>query len=186
MTSIKSLEIPAGTWSADSSHSEISFTVRHAGISKVRGKFTEFTAQAIVGSGVNEIVVTSNIAAASFDSGNEGRDGHVKSADFFDIENFPELTFVSSSLYEEDGELILTGLLTVKGVTNPVSLNVDFNGVARDPFGLLRAGLEAKTVISRKEFGITWNAALEAGGVLVSDRVGIELDLSFILEETAV
>lgn len=186
MTSLNSLEIPAGIWNADSSHSEISFTVRHAGISKVRGRFTDFTAQAIVGTGLNEISVNADIEAASFDSGNEGRDGHVKSADFFDVENFPKVTFASTSLVEKDDELILHGNLTIKGITKPVALAVELNGVARDPFGLFRAGLEAVTVISRKEFGLTWNAALETGGVLVSDRVTIELDLSFILDEATV
>lgn len=185
MTIINSLEIPAGVWNADNSHSEISFIVRHAGISKVRGKFTDFTAQAIVGSELNEISVTSEISTASFDSGNEGRDGHVKSADFFDVEEFPKITFVSTSLTGEDGELTLHGDLTIKGITKSVTLATEFNGVARDPFGLFRAGLEAKTVISRKEFGITWNAGLETGGVLVGDKVTIELDLSFILDEAA-
>lgn len=183
MTAISALEIPSGIWNVDPSHSEISFTVRHAGISKVRGKFTDFTAHAVIGTKLNEISVISEISTASFDSGNEGRDGHVKSADFFDVEEFPKMSFVSRSHTENDGELTLHGDLTVKGVTKSVALEVEFNGVARDPFGLFRAGLEATTVISRKEFGLTWNAALEAGGVLVSDRVGIELDLSFILEE---
>lgn len=185
MTAINSLEIPAGIWNADASHSEVSFTVRHAGISKVRGKFTEFTAHAVIGDLPNEISVISEISTASFDSGNEGRDGHVKSADFFDVEEFPTIAFRSTSLTQNDGELTLHGDLTVKGITKPVALAVEFNGVARDPFGLFRAGLEATTVISRKEFGITWNAAIETGGVLVSDKVTIELDLSFILEEDA-
>lgn len=186
MPTINSLEIPAGIWGADSTHSEVSFTVRHAGISKVRGKFTDFTAHAVIGDLPNEFSVTADISTASFDSGNEGRDGHVKSADFFDVENFPKITFVSTTLTENAGELTLHGDLTVKNVTKSVALAVEFNGIARDPFGLLRAGLEATTVISRKEFGLTWNAALETGGVLVSDRVGIELDLSFVLEEIAV
>jgi polyisoprenoid-binding protein YceI len=185
MTVINSLEIPAGIWSADSTHSEISFTVRHAGISKVRGRFTDFSARAIIGEEINEISITSDIETASFDSDNEARDAHVKSTDFFDVEKFPQLTFVSTSLTENDGKLTLHGNLTVKGITKPVDLAIEFNGVARDPFGLLRAGLEATTVISRKEFGLTWNAALETGGVLVSDRVSIELDLSFVLEEAA-
>lgn len=185
MTLTKTLEIPTGTWNADPAHSEVSFLVRHAGISKVRGKFTDFTAHAIVDEELQTISVTADIATASFDSGSEARDGHVKSADFFDVEEFPKITFISTGLTEEDGELNLHGDLTIKNVTKPVKLAVEFNGVARDPFGLFRAGLEATTVISRKEFGITWNAAIETGGVLVSDKVTIELDLSFILEEAA-
>lgn len=185
MTLTNSLEIPTGNWNADPAHSEVSFLVRHAGISKVRGKFTDFTARAIVDEELQTISVTADIATASFDSGNEARDGHVKSADFFDVEEFPKIVFISTGLTEEDGELILHGDLTIKNVTKPVRLVTEFNGVARDPFGTLRAGVEGKTTISRKEFGITWNAALETGGVLVSDAVVIELDLSFVLDEVA-
>jgi polyisoprenoid-binding protein YceI len=185
MTLNNSLDIPTGVLNADPSHSEVSFTVRHAGVSKVRGRFTDFTAQAVVDRELETISVTADIAAASFDSGNEARDGHVKSADFFDVEEFPKITFVSTGLTGNDRALTLHGDLTIKGATKPIELAVEFNGVARDPFGLLRAGIEGKTVISRKEFGITWNAALETGGVLVSDKVSIELDLSFVLEEAA-
>jgi polyisoprenoid-binding protein YceI len=181
MTSENIFQIPSGDWTADPTHSEVSFAVRHAGISKVRGKFAKFNAIAHAGNELSEFSVIADIDTASFDSGNEARDAHVKSADFFDVENFPKITFASTALTEDDGELTLHGDLTVKGTTKPVTLAVDFNGVAKDPFGNLRAGIEGKTTISRKEFGITWNAALETGGVLVSDRVEIELDLSFIL-----
>lgn len=182
MTAISATEIPAGIWNVDPSHSEVSFTVRHAGISKVRGKFADFTAHTVIGNLPNEISVTAEISTASFDSGNEGRDAHVRSADFFDVEEFPKISFHSTSLTEEDGELTLHGDLTVKGITKPVALAVEFNGVARDPFGIFRAGLEATTVISRKEFGLTWNALLDTGNLLVSDAVSIELNLSFIQE----
>lgn len=185
MTLTNTLEIPTGNWNADPTHSEVSFLVRHAGISKVRGKFTDFTARAIVDEELQTISVTADIETASFDSGNVARDEHVKSADFFDVAEFPKIAFVSTGLTEEDGELILHGDLTIKNVTKPIKLATNFNGVARDPFGALRAGIEGKTTISRKEFGITWNAALETGGVLVSDAVVIELDLSFILDEAA-
>lgn len=169
------------TWNLDPSHSEVGMTVRHAGISKVRAKFTEFNAT--VHKNETEYSVEAVIQANSFDSGNSDRDGHVKSADFLDVENFPTLEFRSTSIRPEgDGTYVLSGELTLRGVTKPVSFEAEITGEAVDPFGNLRTGLEAKTTISRKEFGLTWNAVLEAGGVLVSDKVIIELDLSFIKE----
>lgn len=178
---IESNEVPAGVWTVDPTHSELGFTVRHAGISKVRGKFNEFEAKVIADENFSDVSIEATAQAASFDSGDANRDGHVKSADFFDVENFPVLTFKSTKLVrEDDNEFKLEGDLTIKGVTKPVVFDVEVNGVAKDPFGNLRTGLEAKTVISRKEFGLTWNAVLETGGVLVSDKVAINLDLSFI------
>lgn len=181
---VDSAVIPAGTWSADVSHSSVGFVVRHAGISKVRGEFKDFVATVHAGETLPEFSVDATIKADSFDSGDVNRDGHVKSADFFDVEKFPELTFKSTSLTQSGSDFTLEGELTIKDVTKTVQFDVEFNGVARDPFGVFRAGLEAKTVISRKDFGITWNAALEAGGVLVSDKVTIRLDLEFVLDES--
>ncbi|MGG5170767.1 YceI family protein [Pseudarthrobacter sp. J1738] len=172
--------ITAGTWTLDGSHSEVGFVVRHAGISKVRGKFNEVEATATVGSTVADTTVNAVIKSASFDSGDANRDGHVKSADFFDVEVFPELTFVSTEISGDGEDYKLTGDLTIKGITQPVTFDVEFAGTAVDPFGNTRAGFSGKTVISRKDFGLTWNAALETGGVLVSDKVTITLELSFI------
>lgn len=181
-TVINETAIPAGTWNLDASHSNVGFTVRHAGISKVRGSFQDFTAQVIVGEEENDITVNTVIKADSFTTGDAGRDGHVKSADFFEVETHPELTFNSTSLKETSKGLVLDGILTIRGVSKEVSLDVEFNGLAVDAFGLTRIGLEAETTISRKEYGMTWNAALEAGGVLVSDKVKVSLDLSFVKE----
>lgn len=176
--------ITAGIWNLDPSHSTIGFTVRHAGISKVRGVFKEASAVVKAGEEISDFAIQATIQAASFDSGDANRDGHVKGEDFFNVEQYPEWNFTSKSLTQSGEEFTLTGDLTIKGVTKEVEFDVEFNGIARDPFGLLRAGLEAKTVISRKDFGITWNAALETGGVLVGDKVTINLDLSFVLDES--
>lgn len=172
--------LPEGVWTVDPTHSELGFTVRHAGISKVRGKFNEFEAKVVANEDFSEVAVEATAQAASFDSGDANRDGHVKSADFFDVENFPVLTFKSTNLVKKGSEFELEGDLTIKDVTRKVVFDVEFNGVATDPFGNLRAGLEAKTVINRKDFGLTWNAVLETGGLLVSDKVAINLELSFI------
>lgn len=177
---INSAEVPEGVWTVDPSHSELGFTVRHAGISKVKGKFTDFEAKVVANEDFSETSVTATAQAKSFESGDANRDAHVRSADFFDVENFPALTFKSTRLTPKGSNFELEGDLTIKGVTKTVVFDVEFNGVAVDPFGNTRAGLEATTQISRKEFGLTWNAVLETGGLLVSDSVKIELELSFI------
>jgi polyisoprenoid-binding protein YceI len=165
-----------GTWHLDPTHSEVGFWVRHAGISKVRGKFTDFTATVEDHEDDKLADVTAQINAASLTTGNVDRDVHVRSADFLDVEKHPYIIF--SGTVGNDN--LLVGDLTIRGVTKPVTIEFEFPGVAVDPFGNLRAGIEAEISISRKEFGLTWNAALEAGGVLVSDKVNIYLDLSFI------
>ena len=172
--------LTAGTWTLDATHSEIGFTVRHAGISKVRGNFDKVDATLTVGDSLAETKVSATIAADSFNSNDANRDGHVKGADFFDVEQFPELTFVATGM-EGSGETYqVSGDLTIKGITRPVVLDTEFNGVAVDPFGATRAGFSASTVISRKDFGLTWNAALETGGVLVGDKVTINVDAAFV------
>ncbi|MDQ0866680.1 YceI family protein [Arthrobacter globiformis] len=175
-----STELTRGIWTLDNSHSEIAFTVRHAGISKVRGQFKDAAATLNLADDVTATKVEATIQTASFDSGDANRDGHVRGEDFFDVEKFPEISFVSNSLFANGDSYELQGDLTIKGVTRPVSLETEFNGVAVDPFGNTRAGVSAETTISRKDFGLTWNAVLEAGGVLVSDKVAINLELAFI------
>jgi polyisoprenoid-binding protein YceI len=177
---IESTGLAQGTWNLDTSHSTVGFVVRHAGISKVRGQFTELEGTLTLGETLADSSVTATIQAASFNSGDAGRDGHVKSADFFDVETFPTLTFASSSVSGDADDFELTGELTIRGIARTVTFKGEYNGVAVDPFGATRAGFEAKTVISRKDFGLTWNAALEAGGVLVSDKVTITLDVAFV------
>jgi len=173
-------ELTPGTWTLDMAHSEIGFSVRHAGISKVRGRFTEAQAEARVGQSLADSSVHATVSTASFNSGDANRDGHVRGADFFDVEQYPEMTFRGTHIEGDGEEYTLTGDLTIKGVTRPVELEVEFTGVAVDPFGATRAGFSAETEISRKEFGLTWNAALEAGGVLVSDKVKINLEAALV------
>jgi polyisoprenoid-binding protein YceI len=172
--------VTTGIWTLDNSHSEIGFTVRHAGISKVRGQFTEAGATLELGDSLADSKVTAAIQTASFDSGDVNRDGHVKGEDFFDVEKFPEITFASRHVKANGDSFDLVGDLTIKGVTKEVAIETEFNGVAVDPFGNTRAGVSGETTISRKDFGLTWNAVLEAGGVLVSDKVVINLELAFI------
>jgi polyisoprenoid-binding protein YceI len=173
-------DVTTGIWTLDISHSEIAFTVRHAGISKVRGQFKDAEATLELADNVADSKVSASIKTASFDSGDANRDGHVRGEDFFDVEQFPEISFVSKSIVPSGDDYELQGELTIKGVTRSVALETEFNGVAIDPFGNTRAGLSAGTTISRKDFGLTWNAAIEAGGVLVSDKVAINLELAFI------
>jgi polyisoprenoid-binding protein YceI len=173
-------DITTGTWTLDTSHSEIGFTVRHAGISKVRGQFKDAAATLDLAEDVADSKISATIQTASFHSGDVNRDGHVRGEDFFDVEKHPEISFVSNGLVAKGNTYELTGDLTIKGVTRPVSLETEFNGVAVDPFGNTRAGVSAETTISCKDFGLTWNAVLEAGGVLVSDKVAINLELAFI------
>ena len=169
-----------GVWTLDMSHSEVGFSVRHAGISKVRGRFNEATAEARVRDSLADASLHASIKTASFDSGDANRDAHVRGADFFDVEQFPEMTFRATGIEGDGEDYTVTGDLTIRGVTKPVELEVEFTGVAVDPFGATRAGFSAEAEISRKEFGLTWNAVLEAGGVLVSDKVKINVDAALV------
>ncbi|GAA1407623.1 hypothetical protein AUR04nite_14300 [Glutamicibacter uratoxydans] len=181
MTATATSPLTAGVWTLDASHSEVGFSVRHAGISKVRGSFTEFDATLTIAETIEASSVEANIQIASVNTKDANRDGHLKSADFFDAEQFPTMTFKSTSIKGDADDLVVVGDLTIRGVTKEVELAAELGGQAVDAFGATRAGFFASTTISRKEFGITWNAALEAGGVLVSDKVKIEIDASFVL-----
>lgn len=168
-----------GSWSFDPAHSEVTFTVRHAGISKVRGTFRDVDAQLEVTEPVEHSTLSATVQMASIDTQNADRDAHVRGADFFDVEQFPTMTFTSTAVAFDGEEGAITGELTIKDATRTVELETAFNGVVVDAFGVTRGGFSAGTTISRKDFGITWNAAMEAGGVLVSDKVTIALDVAF-------
>lgn len=170
-----STPLPTGTWNIDPSHSTIGFTVRHLGFSKVRGSFKEFEGTVTVADSLDASTATATIQAASFDSGDAGRDDHVRSGDFLDAESFPTLTFVATDAKQVGDDYVVTGDLTVRDVTKPVELKVEYLGADTDPFGNEKAGFEATTEIDREEFGLTWNAALESGGVLVGKKVTIDL-----------
>lgn len=172
--------IPAGTYIIERDHSEIGFQVRHAGIAKVRGSFMDYDGTIVVADDLAQSRTEVEIRTASIFTGSDARDNHLRSADFFDAENNPAITFVSSEVRADDDEMTIVGDLTINGVTRPVTLEVDYNGAATDPFGNERIGFEAKTKINRKDFGLTWNAALETGGVLVSDQVTLRLEVSAV------
>ncbi len=172
--------LTTGTWAIDGSHTEAAFTVRHAGISKVRGTVAVSEGTITVGEDLAGTSVSVTLDPSAVSTGDANRDGHLKSGDFFDVEKFGQWTFVSTEIREAGSEYVIAGDLTIHGVTQPVELATEFNGTAVDPFGNTRAGFEATVTISRKDFGLTWNAALEAGGVLVSDKVVIALDVSAI------
>ncbi len=172
--------LTTGTWTLDTSHSEVGFTVRHAGISKVRGTFDDVHAVMNVAENIEGSTIEATVKTDSFNSKDSNRDAHVKGPDFFDIAQFPEMTFSSTGLSGDDETYVLSGDLTIRGVTKPVEFTTEFNGVAVDPFGATRAGFSGQTIISRKDFGLTYNAALEAGGVLIGDKVTISLDAAFV------
>ena len=170
-----------GTWVLDPSHSEIGFTARHAMVTKVRGKFDEFEGTIVIdGANPSNSSATFTAQLASFNTGNEQRDGHVKGADFFDVDNNKTLEFKSTSVKVDGDDFELVGDLTIKGATKSVKIRGEFSDIVKDPFGNSRVGFEGKTELSRKDFGLTWNVALETGGWLVSDEIKIHLDLSAI------
>jgi polyisoprenoid-binding protein YceI len=146
-------------------------------ISKVRGHFNIKEATLTAPENPLEATLTAKVDATSLDTKDEGRDGHLRSADFFDVETYPSITFVSTGVRFEGGDFLVDGDLTIKDVTKPVTFDVDFGGFGTDPWGNYKAGATAKAVIDREDFGLTWNAALETGGVLVGKDVTIELDL---------
>jgi polyisoprenoid-binding protein YceI len=177
-TTISSL---TGTYTIDASHSQIGFTARHLMVTKVRGAFNEFSGGGIIDfENPTNSKVELTIQAASIDTRNADRDGHLKGNDFFDMENFPVITFVSTSAVKKGDAYAVTGDLTIKGVTKPVTVEFDFTGTAVDPWGNTRVGFEGKTTIDRTEWGVNWNTALEAGGVLVSEKINLEFELSAI------
>ena len=167
-----------GTFILDPEHSTIGFIARHAMVTKTRGKFDEFNSTLTLG---EDSQVEATIQAASINTGNADRDGHVRGEDFFAVEKFPELTFRSTDIsVDESGNGTVSGDLTIKGVTKPVTLEVETEGIAEDPFGNTRLGFEAKTKINRTDFGIDFNAPLNTGGVLLSDEIKIEIEGSAI------
>lgn len=172
----------SGTWTIDAAHTRIGFVARHAMVTKVRGAFNDFEGSAHVdGDDFPTATATLTIKAASIDTRNEQRDGHLRSNDFLAMDEHPEITFVSTGVNQTGATTFaLTGDLTIKGVTRAVTVPFEFEGLATDPFGNLRAGFEGSVVINRKDYGITWNAALETGGVLVSDKITLEFEVSAI------
>lgn len=172
----------SGTYNYDPSHSRVGFVARHAMVAKVRGSFDEVTGSATI-DGANPAAssLEVTIQAASIDTRDANRDAHLRSADFFDVEQYPTITFVGTGFeITDDSTVEVTGDLTIRGVTKSVTVPFEFGGAAVDPFGNERIGFEGVLVVNRKDWGLTWNAALEAGGVLVSEKVTLELEVSAV------
>ena len=175
-------DLKPGTWNVDTSHSEVGFSARHLMVSKVRGQFKDFAAVVNVAQPFEDSTVEATVQLASVDTNAADRDTHLKSADFFDVENNPAMIFTSTKVTDSS----LEGDLTIKGVTKPVTMQLEFDGVATDPWGNKKSAFTAEGEINRKEFGLEWNVALEAGGVLVGDKIKIVLDIQAVQAAAAV
>jgi polyisoprenoid-binding protein YceI len=173
--------IPTGTWNVDASHSSVDFRVKHLGISTVRGSFREFEGKLDVGDDITTSKATGTIKAASIDTGEPKRDEHLRSADFFDADSYPDITFESTSIEViDDEEFHVTGDLTMHGITNPITLHVEVTGTEEDPWGNTRVGLEVQGELSRGDWGMTFNQALGSGNMMVSDKVRINAEISAV------
>ena len=175
------------TWNIDASHSSIHFSIRHLVIAKVRGQFSRWSgAFTVEGTDFTTAQVSATIDAASIETGVADRDAHLKSPDFFDVAQYPEARFIASRFEpqgDDGGRLV--GNLTIKGITREVALNIERHGQAKDPWGNERAAFSARTSIDRKDFGLTWNQALETGGLMVGDRVDLEIDIEAVRQAAA-
>jgi polyisoprenoid-binding protein YceI len=175
------LSTVSGTWNLDVAHTRLGFAAKHAMVTTVRGAFLDFEGSLhLDGDQPANSSAQVTIQAASFSSGNEQRDGHVRGADFLDVESYPTLTFRSSQVRTDGDEFVLVGDLTIRDTTRRVEIAVELEGAEKDPFGNQRIGFSGETTISRKDFGLTWNVPLDGGGILVSDRIKITLDVSAV------
>ena len=173
-TTATAVSLPTGTWTIDPTHTRIGFVARHMMVTKVRGSFGEFSAEVEVAENPFESKLSAEVQMASIDTGNADRDGHLRTNDFFDIEQHPTMRLVATGFEGSGDSYVMHADLTIKGVTKPV----DF--VGQDPWGGTRAGFAATTTINRKDWGIEWNAPLETGGVLVGEKVQIDLDVQLV------
>jgi polyisoprenoid-binding protein YceI len=174
-----------GTWKLDPVHSDVSFLARHMMVSKVRGHFPEVSATVVTAENPLESTVEATIQLASVDTRNEQRDNHIRSADFFEVEKYPQMTYKSTGLRVEDGEFVLDGELTLKGRTKSVPLNLEVNGFSPDPYGGYRAGLTATGSINRSDFGVDIKLPMDGGGVVVGEKIQLALEIELILDQDA-
>ena len=184
MTSTTAVQIPgyvAGTWDIDAAHSTVGFSVRHMMVSKVRGYFTQFSGEIVTAEDPAQSTVTASIDMDSIDTRQEQRDAHIKSADFFDVGNHTVMTFRSTEVRTDGADWTVVGDLTIKGITKPVTLQLELNGFGPDAYGGTRAGFSAKTEISRKEFGVDIDMPMDGGGVVVGDKISVELEIEAVL-----
>lgn len=172
--------LATGTWSIDASHSSVAFVARHLMVSKVRGSFGEFSGSIVIGEDLASSRVDAIVQVASISTGDASRDEHLKSSDFFALDAHPTWSFQSTSIERAGSDFKLHGDLTIKGVSKPVTFDLEFEGVATDPWGNTKAAFSAETEVNRKDFGLEWNVALETGGVLVGEKVRIQLDIQAV------
>ncbi|SDO60143.1 YceI family protein [Geodermatophilus sp. DSM 45219] len=170
-----------GTWDIDASHSTVGFSVRHMMVSKVRGYFRDFSGEIVTAEDPTQSSVTARINMDSIDTRQEQRDAHIRSADFFDVGNHTEMIFRSTAVATDGADWTVTGDLTIKGVTKPVTLQLELNGFGPDAYGGTRAGFSAKTEISRKEYGVDIDMPMDGGGVVVGDKISVELEIEGVL-----
>jgi polyisoprenoid-binding protein YceI len=171
----------AGTWTIDPVHSEVGFSVRHMMVSKVRGRFATFSGKLVTGENPLDSSVTAEIDLASIITGSEQRDQHIRSADFFEVETYPTMTYRSTGVRVEDGDFVVDGDLTLKGVTKNVPLRLELNGFGPDAYGGTRAGFTATAEINRRDFNVNFNAPMQNGGAVVSDKITIHLEIEAVL-----
>ena len=174
----------SGTWAIDQGHSEVGFSVRHMMVSKVRGRFGEFAGEIVLGDNPLDSSVTAEIQLASIDTNNSQRDDHIRSADFFDVENHPVMSYRSTAVTPTDEGYRVDGELTLKGVTRPVALDLELNGFSKDPWGGTRVGFSATAKINRRDFGVDIQLPMDGGGVVVGDVVNIALEIEAIRQES--
>lgn len=182
-TATTGLEQLTGTWDIDPAHSSLEFAAKHAMVTTVRGRFSDFTGTLYLdGTDPSRSTAEVTITVDSLDSRSAQRDEHLRGTDFFDVANHPEITFRSTRAAAGKGEdeYRMWGDLTIRGVSREVELVLTYTGTAQDPWGKLRAGFEGRTTVNRKDWGLTWNVALEAGGILVSDKVKLNLDIAAV------
>ena len=175
-----------GTWKLDPSHSELSFWVRHLKISKVRGTFENFDVTVVTPEDPSKISIEASIDVSSVNTGQQQRDNHLRSSDFFLVEQHPHMLFRSTGVQVDGDDFTIEGELTLRGVTQTVTLTGEFGGVITDDYGRTKAGASASTKINRQDFGVSWNAALEAGGFTLGDDVTIQIDLQVDLQQAEV
>ena len=184
MTTVSAPALTAltGTYALDATHTRIGFVARHAMVTKVRGAFNESEGTASLDfDDVSRSTASVTITAASIDTRQAQRDAHLRSNDFLSMDEYPTITFTSTKVEQTGPTTVdLTGDLTIKGTTNPITIPFEFQGAATDPFGNLRVGFEGSVTINRKDYGVTWNAALEGGGVLISDKIALEFEVSAV------
>ena len=172
----------AGTWALDPTHSEVTFSVKHLAISTVRGIFERFTASIVTAEDPSKSTVEASIEVASINTNQKDRDKHLRTNDFFKADEFPNITFTSSSVVLTGDDITVVGDLTLRGVTKSVTLTGQFGGTVTDGYGQTKAGFTASTKINRHDYGVSWNAALEAGGLTLGDEISINFELQFVLE----